>query len=140
MLSLSILHPDSEGFIDAKMEDGKITGANISLRVTDEFIESAIKGEKVIQRFPIELTDDEIMAATDMQLNEGVLTPIGEGRYVKLVDAKTIWEKLTYNAWKSAEPGVLFWDKVESESPTDHYGVKTVSTNPCGSRGCVRAA
>ena len=114
MLSVSIKHPDSEAFIDAKMEEGKVTGANVSVKLTDEFMQAAIDDRPFIQQFPID--SREPMSA-------------------KTVSARTLWEKIVHNAWKSAEPGVLFWDTILRESIPDCYadlGFQTVSTNPCG--------
>jgi ribonucleoside-diphosphate reductase alpha chain len=114
MLSLSVKHPDVEDFIDAKMEQGKITGANVSVKIDDEFMRCVISGEKYKQQFPINSKNPTI---------------------VKEVDARRLWNKIIHNAWQSAEPGVLFWDTVIRESVPDCYeafGFKTVSTNPCG--------
>ena len=114
MLSVSIKHPDSESFIDAKMESGKVTGANVSVKIDDEFMKAAIAGEKYLQTYPIDSK-----------------TPL----YKKEVDAAELWKKIVHNAWKSAEPGVLFWDTIIRESVPDCYadlGFRTVSTNPCG--------
>lgn len=114
MLSVSIKHPDSEAFIDAKMTEGKITGANVSVKIDDEFMQCAIGGKEYTQQFPVE-SDNPTMKST--------------------VDAKKLWGKIVHNAWKSAEPGVLFWDTIRRESIPDCYadlGFKTVSTNPCG--------
>ena len=114
MLSVSIKHPDSEAFIDAKMTEGKITGANVSVRIDDEFMNAAISGNTYEQKYPIDST-----------------APL----YKKEVDASAIWGKIIHNAWKSAEPGVLFWDTIIRESVPDCYadlGFKTISTNPCG--------
>ena len=114
MLSVSINHPDSEEFIDAKMEQGKVTGANVSVKITDEFMKAAIYGMSFEQKYPIDSD-----------------TP----KYTKDVDAPKLWKKIIHNAWKSAEPGILFWDKVIAESVPDCYsdlGFGTVSTNPCG--------
>lgn len=115
MLSISIKHPDAEKFIDAKMEQGKITGANVSVKIDDEFMRAALSGGKYRQRFPI----DPSVPAT----------------YEQDIDASELWKKIIHNAWKSAEPGVLFWDTVLRESVADCYadlGYRTVSTNPCG--------
>ena len=115
MLSVSISHPDSEAFIDAKMTEGKVTGANVSVRITDAFMQAAEKGEKYVQRYPI---DGE-----------------GEPLVTREIDASALWRKIVHNAWKSAEPGVLFWDTITRESVADCYadlGFKTISTNPCG--------
>lgn len=114
MLSISVKHPDSEAFIDAKMQEGKITGANVSVKLDDEFMQCAIEGKEYTQKFPID-SDAPIVAKT--------------------TDAKKLWEKIVHNAWKSAEPGVLFWDTILRESIPDCYadlGFRTVSTNPCG--------
>lgn len=113
MLSVSIKHPDSEAFIDAKMEQGKVTGANVSVKIDDEFMRDAIEGKPYTQQFPIS----------------------GEAQYKKEIDAQALWKKIIHNAWKSAEPGVLFWDTIIRESVPDCYadlGYRTVSTNPCG--------
>ena len=114
MLSVSIKHPDSEAFIDAKMTEGKVTGANVSVKISDEFMNAAIKGQKFTQQYPIDSNN-----------------PIVK----KDVDASLLWKKIVHNAWKSAEPGILFWDTIIKESIPDCYadlGYKTVSTNPCG--------
>ena len=114
MLSVSIKHPDSEAFIDAKMEQGKVTGANVSVKVHDDFMEAAINKQMYQQQYPIDAAE-----------------PI----FSKEVDAQKLWKKIIHNAWKSAEPGVLFWDTITRESVPDCYadlGYKTVSTNPCG--------
>jgi ribonucleoside-diphosphate reductase alpha chain len=114
MLSCSIQHPDSEEFIDAKLEQGKVTGANISVKLTDDFMQAALNANMFEQIFPI-----------------GSKNPI----LTKQVDANKLWKKIIHNAWKSAEPGVLFWDTVMKESIPDCYqdfGFTTVSTNPCG--------
>lgn len=114
MLSVSVKHPDSEAFIDAKMTEGRVTGANVSVKIDDEFMQAAIQGETYRQQYPIH--------------SENPL-------YVKEVDASALWKKIIHNAWKSAEPGVLFWDTILRESVPDCYadlGFRTVSTNPCG--------
>ncbi len=114
MLSISVKHPDAEGFIDAKMEKGKVTGANVSVRITDDFMDAVVNKKPFIQQYPI---DSE--------------NPV----YTKETDASKLWDKIIHNAWKSAEPGVLFWDTIANESVADCYadiGFKTVSTNPCG--------
>ena len=114
MLTLSIKHPDAEKFIDAKTVQGKVTGANVSIKVDDEFMRCVMNGEKYVQKFPI---DAEV--------------PM----YSKEIDATALWQKIIHNAWKSAEPGCLFWDTVLRESIPDCYadeGFRTVSTNPCG--------
>ena len=114
MLSLSIKHPDAERFIDAKVDTGKVTGANVSIKIDDEFMRAAIAGKKYHQQFPIHAE---------------------KPRYEQQIDARKLWEKIIHNAWKSAEPGVLFWDTIIRESVPDCYadeGFVTVSTNPCG--------
>ena len=114
MLSVSVKHPDSEAFIDAKMEQGKVTGANVSVKMHDDFMQAAIEGKMYTQQYPIDSN-----------------APV----YTKEVDAAKLWKKVIHNAWKSAEPGVLFWDTITKESVPDCYadlGYKTVSTNPCG--------
>lgn len=114
MLSVSIKHPDSEAFIDAKMTEGKVTGANVSVRIDDGFMEAAVNDTPYTQQFPID-TDSPIMK--------------------KDISAKNLWNKIVHNAWKSAEPGILFWDTIIRESIPDCYadlGFRTISTNPCG--------
>ena len=114
MLSVSIKHPDAEAFIDAKMEQGKVTGANVSVKIDDEFMHAALDEKPYTQQFPIDSKN-----------------PICE----KQIDASLLWKKIIHNAWKSAEPGVLFWDTIIRESVPDCYadlGYRTVSTNPCG--------
>ena len=111
---MSIKHPDSEAFIDAKMTEGKVTGANVSVKIDDEFMQAAIDDKEYLQSFPI--------------------TP-GKHEVEKVISARQLWEKIVHNAWKSAEPGVLFWDTIIKESIPDCYadlGFRTVSTNPCG--------
>lgn len=114
MLSVSIKHPDSEAFIDAKMTEGKVTGANVSVKIDDDFMNAAVNGGTYKQQYPID---------SDFPV------------YVKDIDASGLWKKIIHNAWKSAEPGVLFWDTILRESVPDCYadlGFRTVSTNPCG--------
>ena len=114
MLSLSIKHPDAEKFIDAKLDTNKVTGANVSIKIDDEFMRSVIEGRTYTQQFPI-----------------GAAEP----QFVQNIDARKLWSKIIHNAWKSAEPGVLFWDTIIRESVPDCYadmGFTTVSTNPCG--------
>lgn len=114
MLSVSIKHPDSEAFIDAKMTEGKVTGANVSVKLDDAFMQAAIDEKPYMQQFPID-AEQPLMK--------------------KEISAKKLWEKIVHNAWKSAEPGVLFWDTILRESIPDCYadlGFRTVSTNPCG--------
>ena len=114
MLTVSIKHPDSEAFVDAKMTEGKVTGANVSVRIDDEFMRAATENGKYTQTYPVDSANPEI---------------------TKEVDAKAFWDKIIHNAWKSAEPGVLFWDTIIRESLPDCYadlGFRTISTNPCG--------
>ena len=114
MLSVSIKHPDSESFIDAKMTEGKVTGANVSVKIDDDFMNAVINGTSYVQQYPID--SDHPMVS-------------------KEIDAPALWRKIIHNAWKSAEPGVLFWDTILRESVPDSYadlGFRTVSTNPCG--------
>ncbi|MGM9828320.1 MAG: adenosylcobalamin-dependent ribonucleoside-diphosphate reductase [Muribaculaceae bacterium] len=116
MITVSIKHPDSEGFIDAKMESGKVTGANVSVRIDDDFMRAAVNGETYTQKFPIDAADEDVLVRKD-------------------VNAAALWGKIIHNAWKSAEPGVLFWDTITRESVPDCYadlGFQTISTNPCG--------
>jgi len=114
MLSIAIKHPDAEKFIDAKMEQGKVTGANVSVKIDDAFMESLINEKPYRQQYPVESENPKV---------------------VKEIDAQKIWDKIIHNAWSSAEPGILFWDTIIKESVPDSYadmGFKTVSTNPCG--------
>ena len=114
MLTVSVKHPDSEAFVDAKMTEGKITGANVSLKIDDAFMQAAIEGKEYTQQYPINAE---------------------KPKYTQNIDATTFWNKIIHNAWQSAEPGVLFWDTIIRESLPDCYadlGFKTVSTNPCG--------
>ena len=114
MLSVSIKHPDSEAFIDAKMTEGKVTGANVSVKLDDAFMQAAVNGTPYKQQYPVD-SDQPV--------------------FTKGIDASALWKKIVHNAWKSAEPGVLFWDTIIRESVPDCYadlGYRTVSTNPCG--------
>lgn len=114
MLTVSVRHPEAEAFIDAKMESNKVTGANVSVRIDDEFMRCATEGTPYVQKYPV---DSETPAMT------------------RETDAKALWAKIIHNAWKSAEPGVLFWDTITRESVPDCYadlGFRTISTNPCG--------
>ncbi len=114
MLSISIKHPDAERFIDAKLESGKVTGANVSVRIDDEFMDAVTENKPYVQQYPIHSENPA---------------------YIQEIDAGKLWKKIVHNAWKSAEPGILFWDTIERESVADCYadlGYKTVSTNPCG--------
>ncbi|MDE7376571.1 MAG: ribonucleoside-diphosphate reductase, adenosylcobalamin-dependent, partial [Muribaculaceae bacterium] len=114
MLTVSINHPDSEAFIDAKMVEGKVTGANVSVRISDDFMHAAGEGKPFVQQYPIGAPDPMVK---------------------KEIDAKTLWDKIIHNAWQSAEPGVLFWDTITRESVPDCYadlGFETISTNRCG--------
>jgi ribonucleoside-diphosphate reductase alpha chain len=114
MLTVSSRHPDAEDFIDAKLEQGKVTGANVSVRIDDEFMHCVVQGRPYQQQFPVDSDEPQMVRETD---------------------AQALWNKIIYNAWKSAEPGVLFWDTVIRESVPDCYadlGYRTISTNPCG--------
>jgi ribonucleoside-diphosphate reductase alpha chain len=114
MLSVSIKHPDSENFIDAKLEQGKVTGANVSVKLADDFMRSVESGKPYVQQYPIDAK---------------------KPKYTKEISAGNLWSKIVKNAWKSAEPGILFWDTIINESIPDCYadlGYRTVSTNPCG--------
>ncbi len=114
MLTVSVKHPDAEGFIDAKLEQGKVTGANVSVKLTDDFMQAVKDDTDFVQQYPINSD---------------------QPRYVKKIRARELWEKIVHNAWKSAEPGILFWDTIIRESVPDTYadlGFNTVSTNPCG--------
>ncbi|HZL08742.1 MAG TPA: adenosylcobalamin-dependent ribonucleoside-diphosphate reductase [Prolixibacteraceae bacterium] len=114
MLSVSVKHPDAESFIDAKLEQGKVTGANVSVKIHDDFMQAVEAGKPYQTQYPIDAK---------------------EPKYVKEIDASALWGKIVHNAWKSAEPGILFWDTIIKESVPDCYadlGYKTVSTNPCG--------
>ena len=114
MLSVSINHPDAEDFINAKLEQGKVTGANVSVRIDNDFMQAVRKDKTYLQKYP---------------------TFSKKPLYTKTIQAKNIWKKIVHNAWKSAEPGILFWDTIINESVPDCYadlGYKTVSTNPCG--------
>lgn len=114
MMSVSIKHPDAEDFIDAKMTEGKVTGANVSVKIDDEFMRCATEGKPYITQFPVNSENP---------------------KFTKEIDASALWSKIVHNAWKSAEPGVLFWDTIKRESVPDCYadlGFETVSTNPCG--------
>ena len=114
MLSIAVKHPDAEKFIDAKMEEGKVTGANVSVKIDDDFMRSLKEKRPYTQQYPVESNNPKI---------------------VKEIDSQRIWDKIIHNAWSSAEPGILFWDTIINESVADSYadmGFKTVSTNPCG--------
>ena len=114
MLSLSVKHPDAEDFVDAKLIDGRLSGANISVRIDDEFMRAVQNGDKYQQQFPIDSPNPQV---------------------VKEINARDVWNKIVHNAWQSAEPGVLFWSTILKESIPDCYadkGLATISTNPCG--------
>lgn len=114
MLSISIKHPNSEQFIDAKLEQGKITGANVSVKLTDDFMQCVLSGKPFVQQYPVDSPNPSV---------------------TKEIDARALWNKIIHNAWASAEPGVMFWDTILRESVPDCYadfGYRTVSTNPCG--------
>ena len=136
MLSMSVKHPDAERFIDAKTESGKVTGANISVRITDEFMEYASReDDEYWQTFPIDakipMGEDYDKLIIDAKFDEIVQFP--NGIYFKKIHAKKLWNKIIHNAWKSAEPGILFWDQIVRESPANRYGDEWMesSTNPC---------
>lgn len=142
MLSVDIKHPDAEKFIDKKMTKG-VAGANVSVRISDEFMKSVHLESDFVQTFPIDLDLSDypnIESIIDSTLVEDELFPLElkngdfKGCYIKLVSAKRIFDKIVHNAWASAEPGILFWDKILSEATTAGYGKewKPVSTNPCG--------
>lgn len=139
MLTISIKHPDSEKFIDAKLEKGKVTGANISVKLTDEFMNCALesKNNQFWQIYPVDIEIPKGKEYDDLISNakENELITLPNVGFLKKINAEKLWKKIIYNAWKSAEPGVLFWDKIISESIPDCYadeGFTTVSTNPCG--------
>ncbi len=114
MLTVSINHPDSESFIDAKMTEGKVTGANVSVRIDDDFMQAVVEDKEYVQTYPVHSK---------------------EPKFTRTIQARKLWDKIIYNAWRSAEPGVLFWDTIIRESVPDCYadlGFKTISTNPCG--------
>lgn len=114
MLSVSIKHPDSEKFIDAKMQEGKVTGANVSVKIDDDFMKAVVEGTGYQQQYPVDAAEPKMK---------------------KNIKARELWEKVVHNAWKSAEPGILFWDTIIRESVPDSYadlGYRTMSTNPCG--------
>ena len=114
MLSISIKHPDAEHFIDAKLDGTKVTGANVSVRIDNEFMEAAVNGKKYTQQYPIDSANPT---------------------FKQEIDASALWNKIVHNAWSAAEPGILFWDTIISESVPDCYadeGFTTTSTNPCG--------
>ncbi len=114
MLTVSIKHPDAEGFINAKLEQGKVTGANVSVKITDDFMQAVIDNHEFNQQYPVNSDNP---------------------KYKKQINARELWKKIVHNAWKSAEPGILFWDTIIKESVPDSYadlGFTTVSTNPCG--------
>lgn len=114
MLSISIKHPDAEEFIDAKLVAGKVTGANVSVKIDHDFMKAVVEGTNYVQQYPIDSDNPTL---------------------VKEIDARKLWSKIVHNAWKSAEPGILFWDTIIDESVPDSYadlGYRTVSTNPCG--------
>lgn len=114
MLSISINHPDAEDFIDAKLEAGKVTGANVSVRIDDNFMKAVKANSEYVQKYPV--------------FSEAP-------KFTQTIQANGLWKKIVHNAWKSAEPGILFWDTIANESVPDCYadlGYKTVSTNPCG--------
>jgi ribonucleoside-diphosphate reductase alpha chain len=143
MESITIRHPDAEKFIDAKLIQGKVTGANISVKIDDEFMKCVNENEPYIQYYPVDwknFYNDEIAIPFLEELfNNNIeydkLYTLDKGFYAKIIDAQKLWKKIIHNAWKSAEPGILFWNVIMNESIPDCYsdqGFKTVSTNPCG--------
>lgn len=135
MLSISIKHPDAEEFIDAKLTQGKVTGANISIKITDDFMDAVVNDKSYLQTYPVNLNKiiserndnmhlDDIIVTSDFDK----LTPVFDKNgislgYIKKINARKLWNKIIYNAWKSAEPGILFWDKIASESIPSCYGL-----------------
>lgn len=145
MLSMDVRHPDVDKFIDAKLEHGRVTGANISVRVSDEFMEAVKKDEDFIQVFPIDYDINSHVAFSESLYNNLIEydklyhlkyknDEEGECCYAKRISARKLWDKIIKNAWQSAEPGVLFWDNILKESVANCYGIewKETSTNPCG--------
>ena len=129
MLSVSIKHPDSEAFIDAKMTEGKVTGANVSVKIDDEFMQAAVDDKEYVQQFPVDDSGERREESGERSVESE------EFATQKTIRARELWGKIVHNAWKSAEPGVLFWDTILRESIPDCYadlGFRTVSTNPCG--------
>jgi ribonucleoside-diphosphate reductase alpha chain len=148
MLSISIKHPDAEDFIDAKMKEGKVTGANISVKIDNEFMEAVRDDKDYIQTYPTDLDIIKHTAFMEELFNNNIQynkiydlqyenNDEYKGCYAKKINAKKLWKKIIHNAWKSAEPGILFWNNVIDEAIPDNYGKewKTVSTNPCGEIG-----
>ena len=132
MLSVSIKHPDSEAFIDAKMTEGKVTGANVSVKIDDDFMNAAVNGGTYKQQYPID--SDSPVYVKDIDAS-GLWKKIIHNAWKSAEPGVLLWNKIVYNAWKSAEPGILFWDTIIRESVPDCYadlGYRTVSTNPCG--------
>ena len=151
MLTISMKHPDAEKFIDKKTVEGAVTGANVSVKVTNEFMKHVKSGKPYLQTFPIGISAEEILNHPEGIKGEYVDTETliesleldrlydgavvgGRQTYFKVVDSIRLWEKIVYNAWKNAEPGILFWDNVIEESPARGYGLewREASTNPCG--------
>jgi len=141
MLTVSINHPDAEDFIDAKLESGRVTGANISVKISDEFMKAVQNDEPFIQHYPAEREKinpeiikeyNEKIKNEDFTYNE--LYSVGNKQYIKIIDSNKLWKKIIHNAWKSAEPGLLFWSTILNESIPDCYsdlGFKTICVNPC---------
>ena len=137
MLSVSVKHPDSEKFIDAKLTQGKVTGANISIKITDDFMEAVTRNKEFWQTYPINLKIPLGIEYDELIVNakENELVHLPNVGYLKKINAQKLWKKIIFNAWKSAEPGILFWDNIMNESIPDCYadkGFRTVTTNPCG--------
>ena len=135
MLSISCVHPEAEDFIGAKLEQGKVTGANISIKLTDEFMDCVMNDRPFIQYFPVHKPKNEIIP-DDVDLSDLNILRDGklDGSCYKVINAKELWNKIIHNAWRSAEPGVLFWDNIlnnTSSKPYYNKGFRPVSTNPC---------
>lgn len=134
MLTISINHPDAEEFIEKKQDPTKVTGANISVKITDDFMTAVLNDEIFYQRFPTDLDLDSINLPTDSKLNE--LVEVGYHKYVKRISARDLWNKLIHCAWNTAEPGVIFEDTMHGDAPDARYPeFKMISTNPCGEIG-----
>jgi ribonucleoside-diphosphate reductase alpha chain len=141
MLSVSIKHPDSEKFIDKKMTTGSVTGANVSVKIEDDFMDALVANKPYFQVFPIHLHIGEVVQSEHYELDSFEYDKLYTGKvvdgvetYFKMVDPTKIWNKITHNAWAAAEPGILFWSKIIKESPAAFYGSRwsEISTNPCG--------
>jgi ribonucleoside-diphosphate reductase alpha chain len=132
MLSIDIKHPESDKFIDAKLAEGKVTGANVSVKINDDFMNSVKSGEPYYQIYPTNSTDISIDESSEY---DNLIYCNDKWKCYKKIDAKKLWDKIIYNAWRSAEPGVLFWDNILNNTSVKPYydkGFKPMSTNPCG--------